>query len=131
MKKGSNKNTAVVESNETVEAIKNGETGTVTVTEPKKLGRPVNANSARQQKVALIEQRKVENGGIVPLGRPVVPGSKRQEKLMAIEAKKSSGAVIQRGRPKMTEEAKTAAKEVRAKAIAEFKAKQAESGKTE
>jgi hypothetical protein len=105
-------------------------TPTVEVTEPKKLGRPVNANSARQQKIAEMEQRKAQGGGYVKLGRPAVPGSKRQEKLAAIEAKKASGAVIQRGRPKMTEEQKADAKAKRDAAYEVWLLNQKNAGKT-
>jgi len=35
-----------------------------------KKGRPVNPNSKRQQRLAELEAKKANNGGVMPLGRP-------------------------------------------------------------
>jgi hypothetical protein len=73
------------------------------------LGRPVNPNSARQQKLKLMEAKKI--GGVyIPLGRPVVEGSARQLRLKELAEKKAAGIVGERGRPKMTDEQKATAK---------------------
>lgn len=83
----------------------------VTVTEPKKLGRPSNPNSARQVKLAEIAAKREAMGGYVPLGRPAVEGSKRQIKLAEIAAKKADPNYIPSlGRPKQTEEEKEEAR---------------------
>ena len=73
------------------------------------LGRPINPFSERQRKINDLKNRKALNGGFLPLGRPVVEGSKRQQKL----ATKGTNPTGQRGRPKMTEEEKQAAREQR------------------
>ena len=44
----------------------------------KKTGRPVNPNSARQQRLAEQAARAAANGGVVKRGRPVNPNSARQ-----------------------------------------------------
>lgn len=83
----------------------------VSVTEPKKLGRPANPNSARQAKLAEIAAKREAMGGYVPLGRPAVEGSKRQIKLAEIAARKANpDYVAAKGRPKMTEAEKEAAR---------------------
>ena len=84
------------------------------------LGRPVNPFSERQRKINDLKNRKALNGGFLPLGRPVVEGSKRQQKL----ATKGTNPTGQRGRPKMTEEAKQAAREARQLAYETWKANQ-------
>lgn len=101
MKNKSNKNqnieTAVVEVMETpiqtVESVVvNVEANTV-----KMLGRPVNPNSARQQRIIELETKRAN--GELKRGRPVVSGSKRQEVLAAREAKQANGIELRRGRP--------------------------------
>lgn len=72
------------------------------------IGRPVNPFSERQRKINDLRNRKELNGGFLPLGRPVVEGSKRQQKLAT--KGESTG---KKGRPKMTEEAKLAARSAR------------------
>lgn len=62
-----------------------------------KLGRPVNPNSARQQRLAEIEAKRA--AGEIKRGRPIKAGSKRQAVLAAREAKRAAGAEIKRGRP--------------------------------
>lgn len=44
----------------------------------KKTGRPINPNSARQKRLAEIEAKRKANGGEVKRGRPVNPNSARQ-----------------------------------------------------
>jgi len=61
------------------------------------LGRPVNPNSARQQRIAELEAKRAS--GELKRGRPVVGNSKRQAVLAAREAKRAAGAEIKRGRP--------------------------------
>ena len=54
------------------------------------LGRPVNPNSARQQRLAKAPGKKT--------GRPVNPSSVRQQRLNALAIKRANGT-LQRGRP--------------------------------
>ena len=54
------------------------------------LGRPVNPNSKRQQRLATAPGKKT--------GRPINPNSKRQQRLAEIEAKRQNGE-LKRGRP--------------------------------
>lgn len=63
----------------------------------KQLGRPVNPNSARQQRIAELEAKRA--AGECKRGRPTVAGSKRQEVLAAREAKRAAGIELKRGRP--------------------------------
>lgn len=63
-------------------------------------GRPVDMNSARQQRLVDIEMKKMLNGGAVKRGRPTNPDSDRQKKL----SNKTPG--LKPGRPKMSEEQK-------------------------
>lgn len=67
-----------------------------------KLGRPVNPNSQRQQRLMAMELKKLEQGEL-KRGRPVVENSDRQQRLQAIEIKKEAGIEIKRGRPKLVE----------------------------
>lgn len=91
----------------------------------KKLGRPVNPDSARAKRVVEMEAKRIANGGVLPLGRPAVEGSARQIKLQAIADKKADpNYVAKRGRPKMTDEQKVEWKAKREAAIAAFKAGQ-------
>ena len=53
----------------------------VIATESKKLGRPVNPTSKRQQRLALMSERRA--AGEVKHGRPINPNSKRQLALAA------------------------------------------------
>lgn len=69
----------------------------IQVTETKQLGRPVNPNSARQQR---IQERLVkQEQGLLKRGRPVVEESKRQLKLKLKEWKSNNGIELKRGRP--------------------------------
>ena len=56
----------------------------------KALGRPVNPNSARQQRLA--------SAPGVRTGRPVNPNSVRQQRIAELDAKRANGT-LQRGRP--------------------------------
>lgn len=122
MKKGSNK---AIEAKEvaidatTTEAT----TATVSVSEAKPLGRPVNPTSARQVKLAAQASKNID-GAPIRLGRPTVEGSKRQLMLAGLAEKKASGIVGQKGRPKMTEEEKAEAKAKRDAAYAVWEAAQ-------
>jgi hypothetical protein len=63
----------------------------------KQLGRPVNPNSARQQRIAELEAKRAD--GQCKRGRPTVAGSKRQEVLAARAAKVANGGMLSKGRP--------------------------------
>ena len=76
----------------------NNETTTVEV----KLGRPVNPNSVRQQR--LQQLATLREAGLLKRGRPVVQESVRQKRLAEMEAKRAAGVEIKRGRPKMVKE---------------------------
>ena len=54
------------------------------------LGRPVNPNSQRQQRLATAPGKKT--------GRPINPNSARQQRLAEMEAKRANGE-LKRGRP--------------------------------
>lgn len=54
------------------------------------LGRPVNPNSKRQQRLATAPGRKT--------GRPINPTSARQQRLAELDAKRANGT-LKRGRP--------------------------------
>lgn len=70
---------------------------TIQVTETKQLGRPVNPNSARQQRIQ--ERLAKQEQGLLKRGRPVVEGSNRQLKLKLQEEKVNNGIELKRGRP--------------------------------
>jgi DNA polymerase II large subunit len=63
----------------------------------KHLGRPVNPESARQKRIAELEQKRLN--GELRKGRPIVEGSKRQQTLEARAAKISEVGELKRGRP--------------------------------
>jgi hypothetical protein len=67
----------------------------------KKSGRPANANSKRQAKLAAREAAKA--AGTFKKGRPSVAGSKRQAVLAARAEKIAAGIEVKRGRPKFAE----------------------------
>ena len=74
------------------------------------LGRPVNPNSKRQQRLATAPGRKT--------GRPINPTSARQQRLAELDAKRSNGT-LKRGRPVNPNSARQIAlQEAIAKAIA-------------
>lgn len=66
-------------------------------TETKQLGRPVNPNSVRQQRIQ--ERLAKQEQGLLKRGRPVVEGSKRQLKLKLQAEKVNNGIELKRGRP--------------------------------
>ena len=53
----------------------------------KRTGRPINPNSARQQRLAKQAARAAANGGVVKRGRPVNPNSARQKAIAEAIAK--------------------------------------------
>lgn len=118
MKKTKNSGTAVADQTATTNS---GSTVEITT---KKLGRPVKPDSERQKRLAETEAKKTAMGGYVPLGRAIDPTSKRQQTIAERNAKKAEGYVAQKGRPKMSEEAKAVAAEKRAALKAEWEAKQ-------
>ena len=61
------------------------------------LGRPVNPNSARQQRIQELNEKRAN--GLCKRGRPVVAESKRQEVLKKREEKVKNGVELKRGRP--------------------------------
>lgn len=69
----------------------------IEVKETKQLGRPINPNSARQQKIA--ERLARKEAGLLKRGRPVIEGSKRQMTLKLREEKVNNGGELKRGRP--------------------------------
>lgn len=69
-------------------------------TEVKQKGRPVNVNSARQQKLAKVAELKAQ-GIEIKRGRKPVETSKNQAKKARFEALRAQGIEIKRGRPKM------------------------------
>jgi hypothetical protein len=65
----------------------------------KRLGRPANANSRRQQTMAL--KAELREQGLLKKGRPVDPTSKKQQREQARLEFLANGGVIKKGRPKM------------------------------
>ena len=64
----------------------------VTYSQKAQLGRPVDPNSKRQQRLATAPGRKT--------GRPIDPNSKRQQRLAELEVKAAlNGGKAKRGRP--------------------------------
>lgn len=61
------------------------------------LGRPVDPNSARQQKIREREAKRAS--GELKRGRPTVAGSKRQAVLAARAEKLANGGTLKKGRP--------------------------------
>jgi hypothetical protein len=64
--------------------------------ETKKKGRPVNVNSVRQQRLAELEEKRVN--GELKRGRPVNGNSNRQVRLAELELKRFNGE-LRKGRP--------------------------------
>lgn len=87
----------VIENAPVMEATPVVEATPVIETVMKQLGRPVNPNSVRQQRIAELEAKRA--AGECKRGRPTVAGSKRQEVLAARAAKVNSGIELKRGRP--------------------------------
>lgn len=90
----------------------------IEVVETKKLGRPVNPNSARQKQLA--EKAELKASGVeIKRGRPVVEGSKNQMKLERRNKLAEAGLLTgKRGRPVNPES-------VRQKRVAELELKRA------
>lgn len=61
------------------------------------LGRPINPNSARQQRIAELNAKR--EAGECKRGRPVVANSKRQQVLAERAEKLANGETLKRGRP--------------------------------
>jgi hypothetical protein len=89
--------------------------------EIKKLGRPVNVNSARQQRIAELAEKKAN--GTLKKGRPVNEKSMRQINLTLKALKMLAGEEIKKGRPVNENSA-------RQQRIAELAAKAAANGGT-
>jgi len=66
-----------------------------------KRGRPVNGTSARQARLAELAAKAEMNGGSIKRGRPSNGESERQKRLAERAAKAASGIEIKRGRPAM------------------------------
>jgi len=65
----------------------------------KRLGRPANANSRRQQTLAM--KAEMREKGLIKRGRPVDVNSKKYQREQARLEFLANGGVIKRGRPKM------------------------------
>jgi len=76
----------------------------------RKPGRPPVEGSMRQERMMILEEKRSENFGIMPLGRPANPESKRQQRLNELMERRASGIASSKGRPKMTAEQRAAAK---------------------
>jgi len=64
----------------------------------RKTGRPINPHSARQQRLCELEAKRIANGGTIKRGRPVNATSERQLRLAELAAKRAAGT-LKRGRP--------------------------------
>ena len=64
----------------------------------RKTGRPINANSVRQQRLAELAAKRIANGGTIKRGRPVNATSERQLRLADLAARRAAGT-LKRGRP--------------------------------
>ena len=79
----------------------------------RKTGRPINANSVRQQRLAELDAKRIANGGTIKRGRPVNATSERQLRLADLAARRAAGT-LKRGRPAGTgKKADTAEKAVK------------------
>lgn len=94
--------------------VMEGQAGHAEVTVTKKqLGRPVNPDSKRQKELAGKTNKGIllSTGEVyIQKGRPVDVNSKRQAELKEKQARKDAGIQAAKGRPKMTEAEKAAAK---------------------
>ena len=66
-----------------------------------KRGRPVNGTSVRQARLAELAAKAELNGGVIKRGRPSNGESERQKRLAKIAEKQAAGIVVKRGRPAM------------------------------
>lgn len=92
----SKKNSKIEETQvvETVEVVE-----TAQVEETKKLGRPINAESERQKRLAA-KAALIASGIEVKRGRHIDAESERQKRLAGYAAKIAAGIEVKRGRPK-------------------------------
>ena len=79
----------------------------------RKTGRPINPSSVRQQRLAELAAKRIANGGTIKRGRPVNATSERQLRLADLAARRAAGT-LKRGRPVgTTKKADTAEKAVK------------------
>ena len=64
----------------------------------RKTGRPINADSNRQQRLRELAIKRVKGGGTIKRGRPVNAGSERQLRLADLAVRRAAGT-LKRGRP--------------------------------
>lgn len=89
-----------VETIETATAVAAEEiVATAAATEAKQLGRPVNAESERQKRLAA-KAALIASGIEVKRGRHINGESERQKRLAGFAAKIAAGVEVKRGRPK-------------------------------
>ena len=77
----------------------------------RKTGRPINVNSVRQQRLAELDAKRIANGGSIKRGRPVNATSERQLRLADLAARRAAGT-LKRGRPAGTAKKADTAKKV-------------------
>ena len=80
----------------------------------RKTGRPVNPLSARQERLHQLDMKRIMNGGTVKRGRPVNTSSARQVRLADLDARRAAGT-LKRGRPAGSVAAKNAIAAMRKK----------------
>ena len=79
----------------------------------RKTGRPINVNSVRQQRLAELAAKRIANDGTIKRGRPVNATSERQLRLADLAVRRAAGT-LKRGRPVGTaKKADTAEKAVK------------------
>ena len=64
----------------------------------RKTGRPINVNSVRQQRLHELAIKRAKGGGTIKRGRPVNAGSERQLRLAELAVRRAAGT-LKRGRP--------------------------------
>ena len=64
----------------------------------RKTGRPINADSNRQQRLHELAIKRAKGGGTIKRGRPVNAGSERQLRLADLAVRRAAGT-LKRGRP--------------------------------
>ena len=64
----------------------------------RKTGRPVNPLSARQERLHQLDMKRIRNGGTIKRGRPVNATSERQLRLADLAVRRAAGT-LKRGRP--------------------------------
>jgi len=80
----------------------------------RKTGRPINADSNRQQRLRELAIKRVKGGGTIKRGRPVNTSSARQVRLADLDARRAAGT-LKRGRPAGSVAAKNAIAAMRKK----------------